>query len=52
MIFAMKNKTNVLFGILKGAIISIGALLPGISGGALMVILGIYKPVMELLGQN
>lgn len=47
----MKNKTNVLFGIIKGAIISIGALLPGISGGALMVILGIYKPVMELLGQ-
>lgn len=38
-----------LLGILKGAIISIGALLPGISGGALCVILGIYKRIMALL---
>ena len=36
-------------GILKGALISIGALLPGISGGALCVILGIYKRIMALL---
>lgn len=38
-----------LLGILKGALISIGALLPGISGGALCVILGIYKRIMALL---
>ena len=42
-------KQNVLVRMLKGAIISIGALLPGISGGALCVILGIYKPMMQLL---
>lgn len=42
-------KQNILVRMLKGAIISIGALLPGISGGALCVILGIYKPMMELL---
>lgn len=47
----MKQKSNVLFGIVKGAIISIGALLPGISGGALCVIMGIYKPLMQLLGE-
>ena len=38
-----------ILGILKGALISIGALLPGISGGALCVILGIYKRIMALL---
>ena len=27
-----------------------GAVLPGISGGVLCVVFGIYKPVMELLG--
>ena len=42
-------KQNILVRMLKGAIISIGALLPGISGGALCVIMGIYKPMMELL---
>lgn len=42
-------KQNILVRMLKGAIISIGALLPGISGGALCVILGIYKPMMQFL---
>ncbi|MEG0995375.1 MAG: DUF368 domain-containing protein, partial [Clostridia bacterium] len=40
---------NPILGAVKGALISIGAMLPGISGGALCVILGIYKPMMELL---
>ena len=34
---------------LRGAVIAIGALLPGISGGALCVVMGIYKPMMALL---
>ena len=33
----------------KGAIIATGAVLPGISGGVLSVILGIYKPMMDFL---
>lgn len=33
----------------KGAIIGTGAILPGISGGVLSVVLGIYRPVMEFL---
>lgn len=40
---------NTLFKILQGALIGLGAVLPGISGGVLCVIFGIYKPVMELL---
>lgn len=35
--------------VLQGIIIGIGAVLPGISGGVLCVVFGIYKPVMELL---
>ena len=35
--------------LLQGALIGLGAVLPGISGGVLCVIFGIYKPVMELL---
>ena len=35
--------------IFQGALIGLGAVLPGISGGVLCVVFGIYKPVMELL---
>lgn len=45
-------KINVLQTVLRlmqGAIIGLGAVLPGISGGVLSVIFGIYKPMMELL---
>nr|WP_296265180.1 DUF368 domain-containing protein [uncultured Merdimonas sp.] len=38
-----------LFRIVQGAFIGLGAVLPGISGGVLSVIFGIYKPIMELL---
>ena len=34
---------------MQGALIGLGAVLPGISGGVLGVIFGIYKPIMELL---
>lgn len=37
------------FRILQGALIGLGAVLPGMSGGVLSVIFGIYKPIMELL---
>lgn len=41
----------VVFGakILQGCLIGLGAVLPGISGGVLCVIFGIYQPVMEFL---
>ena len=35
--------------ILQGALIGLGAVLPGISGGVLCVVFGIYKTVMEFL---
>ena len=38
-----------LIRIVQGALVGLGAVLPGISGGVLCVIFGIYKPVMELL---
>ena len=40
---------KTLFKIIQGTLIGLGAVLPGISGGVLCVIFGIYKPVMELL---
>ena len=38
-----------LFNMLKGALIGTGAILPGISGGVLCVVFGIYQPLMALL---
>lgn len=38
-----------LIKILQGAFIGLGAVLPGISGGVLCVIFGIYKTIMEFL---
>ncbi len=38
-----------LFRILQGALIGLGAVLPGISGGVLAVIFGVYQPIMECL---
>ena len=35
--------------VLQGVLIGVGAVLPGISGGVLCVVFGIYKPVMEPL---
>lgn len=40
---------QLLLHVIQGALIGLGAVLPGISGGVLSVIFGIYKPVMELL---
>ena len=43
------SPVKVLLGILQGMLIGLGAVLPGISGGVLCVIFGVYKPIMELL---
>ncbi len=48
-----QTKKNSLFQfiikVLQGALIGLGAVLPGISGGVLCVIFGIYKTIMEFL---
>lgn len=48
---SMKKTGNAkfLFRILQGALIGLGAVLPGISGGVLAVIFGVYQPIMEVL---
>ena len=46
------NRSGVLrliLQVLQGVLIGVGTVLPGISGGVLCVVFGIYKPVMELL---
>ena len=48
-----ENNTSllrVILRVLQGVLIGVGAVLPGISGGVLCVVFGIYKPFMELLG--
>ena len=47
----MKNNVilkNILF-LIQGALVGVGAILPGVSGGVLCVAFGIYEPMMELL---
>lgn len=39
-----------LIRVLKGVLVGIGAILPGLSGGVLMVIFGIYDPLLDFLG--
>ena len=34
---------------LQGAIVGVGAILPGVSGGVLCVAFGIYEPMMALM---
>ena len=48
----MKNDNNFSparlgIHVLQGALIGLGAVLPGISGGVLMVVFGVYKTIME-----
>ncbi len=40
---------QTLLKLLQGALIGLGAVLPGISGGVLSVVFGVYRPIMELL---
>ena len=45
-----KGQTSfLLLHFLQGALIGLGAVLPGISGGVLSVVFGVYQPIMELL---
>ena len=47
-----KNNFSIsafLIKVLQGALIGLGAVLPGISGGVLCIIFGIYKTIMEFL---
>jgi putative membrane protein len=48
-IYRHKSWKSWLLSVIKGAIIGVGAILPGISGGVLCVVFGIYTPMMELL---
>ncbi|MBE6784307.1 MAG: DUF368 domain-containing protein [Ruminococcaceae bacterium] len=43
------NKKSIFIRVLQGSLIGLGAVLPGISGGVLCVIFGIYKTIMEFL---
>ncbi len=40
---------NVIVKIIQGALIGAGGVLPGVSGGVLAVLFGVYKPLMRLL---
>lgn len=41
--------SNFILKVLQGTLIGLGAVLPGISGGVLCVIFGVYKTIMEFL---
>ena len=43
------NLARTLLYLIQGAIIGVGAILPGVSGGVLCVSFGLYEPLMELL---
>lgn len=43
------SPSKFLIKVLQGSLIGLGAVLPGISGGVLCVIFGIYKTIMEFL---
>lgn len=45
----MKRCFNFLIKVLQGALVGLGAVLPGISGGVLCVVFGFYTTIMEFL---
>lgn len=45
----MSSPGRLLLQLAQGALIGLGSVLPGISGGVLSVVFGIYKTIMELL---
>ncbi|MGO4988258.1 MAG: DUF368 domain-containing protein [Gallicola sp.] len=49
----LKNKSTMdwLFRVIKGVFIGIGAILPGLSGGVLAVIFGIYDRMIEFMAK-
>ncbi len=44
-----RNVKQSVFHLVQGMLIGLGGVLPGISGGVLCVVFGIYKPIMEVL---
>ena len=44
-----KKAAPALIRVLQGMLIGVGGILPGISGGVMCAIFGLYKPVMEFL---
>lgn len=45
------SPTQFVLKILQGTLVGVGAVLPGISGGVLCVVFGIYRTIMEFLAQ-
>lgn len=46
-----KRPALMLVRVLQGILIGGGAILPGVSGGVLAVVFGVYRPLMELLSK-
>ncbi len=46
-----KNPLLFLYRVVQGALIGGGAILPGVSGGVLAVVFGIYRPMMAFLSR-
>ncbi len=45
-----RNKiVSIILGVFQGMLIGVSGILPGISGGVLCIVFGIYKPFMEVL---
>ncbi len=44
----MKNQIKLMF---KGGLIGIANIIPGVSGGTMAVVLGIYEPLIEAIGE-
>lgn len=44
-----KSPALMLMRVLQGTLIGGGAILPGVSGGVLAVVFGVYRPMMEML---
>ena len=45
----MLSLKDFILKLIQGIVIGIGAVLPGISGGVLSVVFGVYQPIMEFL---
>lgn len=44
-----KKKISFILRLFQGLLIGVGGVLPGVSGGVLCIVFGIYKPLMEVL---
>lgn len=43
------KRSGLIMRLLQGALIGTGAILPGVSGGVLMVVFGVYQPIMSFI---